>query len=92
MVLSMRCRKYKGEAPNEYRLLRNPTTLTHTLLGNRPYADLLRIDAQSKVARIQEYNNNIDYRTAIKIAAAVDGVAEDTMKRRLGVKLEANEI
>lgn len=85
MVLELRCRKYKGEAPDEYRLLRNPTTLTHTLLGNRPYSEVQKIALQAEIARLQGYNADINYRTAIKIVAAIRGMPEETVRRHLGV-------
>ena len=86
MILSMRCRKYKGQAPPEYRLLRDPVTLTHTLLGNRPYAEVLKIDTNSKIARLQEANSQLEYRTAVKLVAAMEGVSEETIRRRAGLK------
>ena len=85
LIYEMRQRKYKGNAPDSYRLLRNPETLTHTLLGNKPYADVLKIAAQAKVARLQAFNPQIGYRTAIDIVAAIDGVSSETLKRHLGV-------
>ena len=84
-IIELKCRKYKGEAPPEYRLLRDPGTLTHTLLGDRSYTDILKIDTNAKIARIQASNPNIDFRTAIRLVAAFDGVAEDTIKRRIGL-------
>lgn len=84
-MFELKLRKYKGDAPDSYRLLRDQATLTHQLLGNKAYSDVLRIDAQAKVARIQAHNEQIEYRTAIRLAAAVDGVSEETMRRRLGV-------
>lgn len=84
-IFEMRLRKYKGTAPESYRLLRDPNTLTHTLLGNKPYSDVLKIAAQGKVSRLQAAFPDYNYRTCIKIAAAVDGIPEETMKRHLGV-------
>lgn len=85
-IYEMRQRKYKGNAPDSYRLLRDPDTLTHTLLGNKPYSDVLKIAAQAKVSRLQAaFDGKYNYRTCIKIAAAVDGIPEETMRRHLGV-------
>ena len=84
-IFELRQRKYKGEAPSEYRLVRNPTTLTHTLLGHKPYSEVMRAAARAKIARLQEMNADLNYRTCIKIVAAIDGVSEDTIKRHLGV-------
>lgn len=79
-------RKYKGEAPTEYQLLRDPTTLTHTLRGGRPYSEILKIAARTKIARLQETFPDYNYRTCIKIVAAMDGVSEETIKRHLGIQ------
>ena len=85
MLLSMRCRKYKGEAPTEYKLLRNPKTLTHTLLTNKPYAESLKVDTNAKIARLQASNDKLDFRTAVRLVGAMEGVSEETIKRRIGL-------
>ena len=85
MVLTLECRKYKGQAPPEYRLMRDPNTLTHSLLGNRPFVEIMKIDTNAKVARLQADNPSIDYRTALKLVASMEGVSEDTVKRRIGL-------
>ena len=82
-ILSMVCRKYKGEAPGEYRLLRNTANLTHTLLGNRPFVEVQRIDAQAKVARLQHQMPNLSFAEAIRAVAAVQGLDERTIRRYL---------
>lgn len=84
-IYELRLRKYKGEAPSEYRLLRDPETLTHRLLGNRPYSEVQKIALQAKVARIQAHNSNINYRTAVSLVAAIEGLPEETVKRHLGL-------
>ena len=85
-LFEMRLRKYKGDAPELYRLLRSTETLTHTLLGNRPYAEVLKLAAVAKVGRLQAAFPDYSYRTCVRIAAAVDGMPEETMKRHLGLK------
>lgn len=82
-ILTMTCRKYKGEAPNEYRLLRDQATLTHTLLGNRPFVEVQRIDAQAKVARVQQALPELSFTEAIKVVGAVEGKDERTIRRYL---------
>lgn len=84
-MFELNLRKFKGEAPAQYRLLRDPNTLTHTLLGNKPYVEVLKIDANAKIARLQASNPNIDYRTAVRLVGAMEGVSEETIKRRIGL-------
>ena len=91
LVLTMKCRKYKGIAPAEYKLLRNPQTLTHTLISDKPYAESLKIDTNVKIARLQASNDKLDFRTAIRLVGAMEGVSEETIKRRIGLKQAENE-
>ena len=84
-MFELRLRKYKGNAPESYRLLRDPNNLTHTLLSNRPFGDIQKIAAQGDVARLQAVFPDYNFRTCVKIAAAVRGISEETMKRHLGV-------
>lgn len=51
-MFTMMKRKYKGDAPDEYRLARDPHTLCHTLLGNRPFNEVDRMSTQSMVGRV----------------------------------------
>lgn len=82
----LKCRKYKGEAPGEYRLLRDPGTLTHSLLGDKPFSEVQKIAAQGKIARLQAHNPDLSFRTCISLVGAMDGTAEETVKRHLGLK------
>jgi hypothetical protein len=92
-IFELRKRKYKGDAPDVFRLLRDPVTLTHTMLGGRPYSEVLKMEAQAKVSRIQVGSDgNIDFRTACKLVADIEGVALETMYRRLGIKGEAQQV
>lgn len=85
-VFEMVCRKYKGEAPSRYRLLRNSETLTHTLLDDaNAYLEVLKFETRRKIANLQESNPDLEYRTCIKLVAGIEGVTEDTIKRRLGL-------
>jgi len=82
-VLTLRCRKYKGLAPEEYRLMRNPHTLCHTLLGNRPFTEVRKIDTQSKIGRLQLAMPEAKMGEIIKIIAASEGISESTVRRYL---------
>lgn len=85
-IFDLRLRKYKGEAPANYRLLRDPATLTHTLLGEgTPYADVIKYELNAKVARLQAAMPDFNYRTAVRVVAACEGKPEETVKRWLGV-------
>lgn len=78
-------RKYKGPAPDKYRLLRDTGTLTHALLGNRPFAEVISIDRQAKVAKLQGAFPDMPFKDVIRAVAAIQGCSEITIKRDLGV-------
>lgn len=82
-VFTLRCRKYKGLAPEEYRLMRNPHTLTHTLLGNRPFAEVRKIDTQAKIGRLQLAMPELRMPDIIRIVAASENISESTIRRYL---------
>jgi RecA-family ATPase len=82
-VLSLKCRKYKGIAPEEYRLMRNPHTLCHTLLGNRPFTEVRKIDSQAKIGRLQLAFPDMKMSEIIKIMATVENISESTIRRYL---------
>lgn len=88
-IYELFCRKYKGDAPELIRLLRNPETLTHFALGKQPFSEVQKVAYRAKVERLQKYNPDINYRTAIRLVAAIDGLPEDTVARWLGVSSEA---
>lgn len=77
-------RKYKGIAPPEYGLLREPTTLCHTLLGHRPYADLQTIVMQAKVGRMQAAFPGMPYGDVLKAVSAMTEMNVETIRRYLG--------
>lgn len=83
-IFSITCRKYKGEAPSEYRLLRDPLTLTHQLLGNRPYIEVKRLAVEGQVGKLVS-KLNIGRDEAIRIIAALNDCHERTVRRDLGL-------
>ena len=82
-LLTLKCRKYKGLAPEEYRLMRNPHTLTHTLLGNRPFTEVRKIDTQAKLGRLQLALPEAKMADLITIVAASENISESTVRRYL---------
>ena len=82
-IISVRRRKYKGQAPEEYRLLRDKNTLVHTLLGNRPFIEVRKMEVQSKLARLQTAHPEMKNGEAIKVLAAIEGLSDDTIRRYL---------
>lgn len=82
-ILTLRRRKYKGQAPEEYRLLRDKNTLVHSLLGNRPFIEVRKMEVQAKLARLQTSHPEIRNAEAIKILAAIEGLSDDTIRRYL---------
>lgn len=89
LILNLKRRKYKGEAPSEYRLLRSPTTLCHTLLGNRPFVEVQKIVAQAQVAKYKGAFPNASFPDCIKAVAVMQDMSEQTIRRYL--KMEENE-
>lgn len=85
-ILALTRRKYKGIAPTEYRLLRDPGTLCHTLLGNRPFVEVQKIAAAAHVARYQSAFPNASFADSIKAVAVFQNVSERTIRRYLGEK------
>jgi RecA-family ATPase len=82
-IFAMTRRKYKGSAPSEYKLLRDPITLTHTLLGNRPFVEVMKIATQAKMYRLREALPEMSTRDVVKIIAATEGINERTVWRHL---------
>lgn len=82
-VFVLRCRKYKGLAPEEYRLMRNPHTLTHTLLGSRPFTEVRKIDTQAKIGRLQLALPELRMPEIIRIVAASENISESSVRRYL---------
>lgn len=83
-IYSMTCRKYKGLAPPEYRLLRDPATLTHKLLtSSRPFIEVKRIAMEGKVGRLT--GQGFSHGDAVRIMAALTGCDERTIRHDLGL-------
>lgn len=82
-VFELICRKYKGEAPERYRMLRDSARLTHTLLGNRPFIEVQKIATQAKIARLMSALPELSLSETIKIVAATEGTSESTIRRYL---------
>jgi RecA-family ATPase len=83
MIFSLSCRKYKGETPPEYRLLRDKATLTHTLLGDRPFVDVRRIEVQAEYARLTIAFPTMKKTDCYRAIAAVRGISDQTVRRYL---------
>jgi hypothetical protein len=82
-IVSLQRRKYKGIAPAEYKLYRDPGNLTHTLLGNRPFAEVKRMDTAQKYARLRHGFPGMSEPNVIKAISLVQGVSEQTIKNHL---------
>lgn len=85
-LFSLVKRKYKGIAPNEYRLMRDHSTLTHTLLGNRPFVEVQKIAAQANISKLQAAFPGMSFVDAIKTIATIEGKDERTIRRWLEAK------
>lgn len=85
-ILELNRRKYKGVAPERFRLMKDPITLTSTLLGNRPYVEVLKIATQQKVSRLQTKRPDLKFSEAVQMVADVDGVDPKTIMRHLGLR------
>lgn len=83
-VYELVCRKYKGLAPPKYTLLRNKDTLTHTLISDKPFEAIRKIDLRQKVARMAEANPKMDHDTILKQVASFEGKSIATIQRWLG--------
>lgn len=84
-IFLLKCRKYKGEAPEEYRLVRDPNTLTHSLLGNRPFVEVRKLEIQAKIARVNMAFPHLKPPEIIRMIAAAEGLSEATIRRYLEV-------
>lgn len=84
-IYSLKKRKYKGSAPDEYRLLRDSSTLCHTLLGNRPFVEVHRIATQAKVGKLQAAFPNMPFDEVIRAVAVMNDQSVTTIKRYLGL-------
>lgn len=84
-IYELNLRKFKGKAPEKYRLLRDADTLTHTLLNGEVKVDenILKLDAKAKfgamLAEFPMYSRDI----VIRITATALGISEETFRRRI---------
>lgn len=83
------CRKYKGEAPSIYRLLRDEKTLTHVLLSTEEkISDLEKFEVKNKLDRIQDAKPEYSRNTCIELVAAFYGKPIATINRWLTQTIE----
>lgn len=80
-LFSMIRRKYKGDAPAEYTLMRDAQTLTHSILGARPQSEAFKSDTLSKIVRLQNTYPEMSFGDATKMVATVQGIDERTVRR-----------
>lgn len=80
-------RKYKGIAPPKHTLLRNKETLTHTLIGDKPFEAVRKMDLRAKMFRIQEANPQMNQDTILGLIANMEGKSKDTIRRWLGLQI-----
>lgn len=80
-IYELSCRKYKGEAPPVYRLLRDKATLTHKLLGNRPFSEVQQMVIQASAAKVQNAFPNMTFADVLKAVAVMHDCSESTVRR-----------
>jgi RecA-family ATPase len=84
-LFSIKLRKYKGEAPDEYRLIRDRDRLTHSILGgSRPFIEARKLETQAKMARLQAKFPEMSHKEALAILSAVEGMHENTIRNHIG--------
>lgn len=83
-VYELICRKYKGAAPAKFTLLRDRETLTHTLISDKPFEAIRKIDLRQKLSRVMEANPKWDHETCLRQVAAFEGKSVSTVQRWLG--------
>lgn len=82
-ILELNKRKYKGHAPDQYKLLRDSRTLTHTLLLGKTDGDILKMDAKSKLGAMLVAFPRYERDIVIRITATALGLSEETFRRRI---------
>lgn len=85
-VFSLIKRKYKGDAPDEYRLVRDNATLTHQLLGNRPYIEVRKMETQALYTRFSIAFPGSKIGDLIKMVMASTNQSESSIRRALDMK------
>lgn len=81
-------RKYKGTAPPKYTLLRNKDTLTHQLMGDKPFEAVRKLDLRAKAQRFRDSNPNFSEKTIIDLIATGEGKSPDTIRRWMGLLID----
>ena len=83
-MFRLKCRKYKGIAPDFYYLLRNPENKTHRLIGGkgRPNTDLKRERVRSRLLELKT-NEGLTVNEAVAAITAAEGISEQTIWRYL---------
>lgn len=85
-VFSLRRRKYKGDAPEEYRLARHPDTLVHTLLGNRPNVEVQKMRTEAMVTRVRRAFPSMPMRDVVHMVCAVTQMSRSTVYNHLNFR------
>lgn len=85
-VLVLKKRKYKGEAPDEYRLVRDKHRLIHTLLGNRPFVEVRQLETQAMFSRFAVAFPDAKQGELIAMVCAATTQSESSVRRALDVK------
>lgn len=87
-VYELVCRKYKGQAPPKFTLLRNTETLTHQLISDKPFEAVRKLDLRAKAQRFRDKNPKFTEDTIIDMLATGEGVAPDTIRRWMGLLVD----
>lgn len=80
-VYNLTKRKYKGEAPDEFKLVRNPLTMAHTLLGDRPFVEVRKLAVQSMVGRVRHKFPDMKIGQVYSLISAVTEMSERSVER-----------
>lgn len=81
-VFRLKKRKYKGDAPDYYYLVRDPATLRHTLLtGPRPHVEARRTVFRERLKRLRAHQPTSGPTECIDLLAAIDGISRRTAFR-----------
>ena len=81
-VYQLTKRKYKGDAPDEYRLVRDPETLVHAVLDStRPFVEVKKIDTQAKIGRLRMAYPDMKVGDLYRIVSLITGISERSLER-----------
>lgn len=87
-VFTLKKRKYKGEARDEYQLAKDAHNLTHTLLGSRPFIEVRQMETQALFARLSVAFPEASKTDLIRMVEAATGQSESSIRRALDMKKE----